>query len=139
MNQHYQDACIRTLQTRLDAAKNQQLQITQSLDLPPAPQALREQIESANLAPNLERLILFLFDHQGSRTDYISSSVAIGNVSDTWSRSASKHALESLGLQITCKLLPSVNRYGMATTIGHLWICPTKSNKHWQTLNDSKD
>ena len=139
MTEQLQDQCFKLLETRLADSKKQQTKITQALDLPPAPQALREQVKAASLAPNFERLVLFLFDHQGARSDFISSSIAIGNVSDTWTKPAHKKALEDLGLKINCKALPSVNRFGMATTIGHLWIRPATDNQYWQKRTAAND
>jgi len=127
------------LKSRLNITSERLRTITAGLDLPKPPPALHQQVIDSHLPANLERLVLFLFDNPGSRTDAISSAVAIGNVSDTYTKPRTKEQLKQLGLEITCVVLPACNRYGAATVIGHLFIKPLPNNDHWQPRQAAND
>jgi len=120
------------LKLRLDLANQQLRTIASGLNLPTPPPAFIKQITEANLPANLERLVLFLIAHNGSRSDTISASQAIGNVSDTYTKPKQKEQLRQLGLVINCEILPACNRFGALTSIGHLFIRPLSHNEHWQ-------
>jgi hypothetical protein len=127
------------LKARLDLANKQLRSITAGLDLSTPPPALIREIKEAHLPANLERLVLFLISNNGSRTDVISESQAIGNVSDCYTKPKQKQQLRQLGLGIECKILPACNRFGAATVMGHLFIQPLPGNKHWQPRNSAND
>jgi len=127
------------LKARLDLANQQLRTITAGLNLPTPPPAFIKQITEANLPANLARLVLFLISNNGSRTDTISASVAIGNVSDTYTKPKQKEQLRQLGLVINCEILPAANRYGALTTMGHLFIQPLPENNHWQARKAAND
>jgi hypothetical protein len=127
------------LEARLNLAGEKLRTITAGLNLPTPPAAFIRQITEANLPPNLGRLVLFLIANNGSRSDRISASVAIGNVSDTYTKPRTREQLKQLELVITCEVLPAVNRYGSLTSIGHLFIKPLPGNKHWQPNISAND
>jgi len=105
------------------------------------PSLTRELGTRINVAcpPSTYRLITYLWENNGARTDEISAKVAIGNVSDAASRPASIHAQEALGLAIMCEVYPSLNRYGQAGTIGRWWLSVTDMNKLYpEPANDSE-
>jgi hypothetical protein len=127
------------LKLRLDLANQQLRTITAGLNLPTPPPAFIKQITEANLPANLARLVLFLISNNGSRSDTISSSQAIGNVSDTYTKPKQKEQLRQLGLIINCEILPACNRFGALTSIGHLFIRPLSHNEHWQPMKAAND
>jgi hypothetical protein len=127
------------LEARLNLAGERLRTITAGLNLSTPPAAFIRQITEANLPPNLERLVLFLIANNGSRSDTISASVAIGNVSDTYTKPKQKEQLKQLGLVINCEILPACNRYGSFTVIGHLFIKPLPNNKLWQARKSAND
>lgn len=109
------------------------------LDLPQVPSMLVEQVENADIPENLQRLILALLKQQGSRSDVLSATCAIGNISDTWSKPKRLILLDLLNLKISCKLFKACNRFGSLTTMGHLFIEPTVKNEHWQPRQAAND
>ena len=127
------------LKLRLDLANQQLRTITAGLNLPTPPPAFIKQITEANLPANLARLVLFLISNNGSRSDTISSSQAIGNVSDTYTKPKQKEQLRQLGVVIKCQILPACNRFGAATVMGHLFIQPLPHNEHWQPRQAAND
>ena len=80
---------------------------------------------TSNASAALARLIAYLLDNPGARTDHISRDCAIGNVSDTHKKAPALLKLGRLGLAIHCKTLPACNRFGVPTTIGHLFVTTT--------------
>ena len=127
------------LKARLDLANQKLRTIASGLNLPTPPPAFIKQITEANLPANLERLVLFLIAHNGARTDTISASVAIGNVSDTYTKPKQKEQLRQLGVVIKCQILPACNRFGAATVMGHLFIQPLPHNQHWKPKPAAND
>lgn len=123
---------IELLKTRLTQSKIVLALECQNLNLAPVTAEQRRLVSDATMPHALKRLVLFLMDNQGSRTDVISSAVAIANVSDTHTPSNRIAALNSLGLEIECKVLAACNRYGDFTVIGHLWLKPLPTNKIWR-------
>jgi len=77
---------------------------------------------SENTPPSLKRLVVYLLDNPGARSDAISRDCAIGNVSDCWTTPSRQLALKRLGVAIRCEVLPSCNRFGAPTKIGHLFL-----------------
>jgi hypothetical protein len=134
MNDRPEYQNLDALKARL-ALTNERLQaITTGLDLPTAPQALQQQVIDSNLPANLQRLVLFLFANNGSRSDKISAAIAISNISDTHTKPKQQAQLSNLGLTIYCEVLPAVNRFGALTSIGHIFIRPLPDNKLWQPM-----
>ena len=70
------------------------------------------------------RGVEFLFANQGARTDTISASCAIGNVSDCFIglRGANTDKLEAIGLSIECMKISAKNRFNRKTCIGTWWL-----------------
>ena len=126
-----ENKAIELLKTRLTQSKIVLALECKNLNLAPVTAEQRQLVNDATIPPALKRLVLFLADNQGSRTDVISAAVAIGNVSDTYTPPNRMAALISLGLEIECKVLPACNRYGDFTVIGHLWLKPLATNKLW--------
>jgi hypothetical protein len=127
------------LKARLTLTNERLRTIATGLNLPAPPQALNKQVIEANLPPNLERLVLYLFAHNGSRSDELSAAVAIGNISDTYTKPKQKEQLSKLGLIIDCEVLPGCNRFGAFTSIGHLFIRPSSDNKLWHPKKSAND
>jgi len=127
------------LKARLDLAGERLRTIAEGLDLPAPPPALIREIKEAHLPANLERLVLFLISNNGSRTDAISESQAIGNVSDCYTKPRTREQLRQLALTIKCEILPACNRFGAATVMGHLFIQPLPHNEHWQPRQAAND
>ena len=130
---------LEALKERLHQSKLKLIEIKHQLDLPPAPAEFKHTVKKSCLPPALERLVLFLLDNQGARTDVISRKVAIGNVSDCYRKKGRLEDLRRIGVEITCKTLPSLNRFGAPTIIGHLFISPTAKNKQWQKVKAAND
>jgi hypothetical protein len=127
------------LKARLTLTNERLRTIATGLNLNAPPQALQQQVIDAHLPPNLHRLVLFLFANNGSRTDAISSALAIGNVSDTYTKPRTREQLKQLSLIITCEVMPAVNRYGSFTSMGHLFIKPSSDNKLWHPKKSAND
>jgi hypothetical protein len=127
------------LEARLNLAGEKLRTITAGLNLSTPPAAFIREIKEAHLPANLERLVLFLIANNGSRTDTISASEAIGNVSDCYTKTKQKQQLRQLSLVINCEILPAVNRYGSLTTMGHLFIRPSSDNKLWHPKKSAND
>ena len=102
------------------------------LNLPPVTTEQIELVQAAKIPSSLKRLILFLFDNQGSRTDTIAADCALGNVSDVHTPPNRITTLRSLGLRIDCITLKACNRFGEFTVIGHLFIKPLPNNQNWR-------
>lgn len=79
-------------------------------------------VEKHALPPSLKRLLIYLIDNPGSRSDAVARDCAIGNVSDAWTPPRRQQILKRMGLNIRCEVLPSCNRFGAPTTIGHLFL-----------------
>ena len=126
-----ENKAIELLKTRLTQSKIVLALECKNLNLAPVTAEQRQLVNDATLPPALKRLVLFLMDNQGSRTDVIASACAIGNTSDTHTPPKRIAVLNSLGLEIECKVLPACNRYGDFTVIGHLWLKPLATNKIW--------
>jgi hypothetical protein len=127
------------LKARLDLANQKLRSITAGLNLPTPPQALQQQVIDAHLPPSLQRLVLFLFANNGTRTDTISAAVSIGNVSDSYTKAKQRQQLKQLGLVINCEVLPACNRVGALTVMGYLFIKPLPDNKLWKTRQPAND
>jgi hypothetical protein len=122
------------LEARLNLAGERLRTITAGLNLATPPQALQQQVIDAHLPPSLQRLVLFLFANNGTRTDTINAAVSIGNVSDSYTKAKQRQQLKQLELVINCEVLPAVNRFGALTSIGHIFIRPLPDNKLWQPM-----
>ena len=66
------------------------------------------------------RMVDYLINNQGARTDAISRDVAIRNPPDVVMKA--RPQLNRLGLDITCEMMATQNRYGKATVIGTWWL-----------------
>jgi hypothetical protein len=139
MNKEPEYPNIDALKARLELSTEKLRTVIAGLDLPTPPQALHQQVIDAHLPPNLERLVLFLFVHNGTRSDKISPAIAISNISDTHTKTRTREQLKQLNLMIKCEILPAVNRYGALTKMGHLFIQPLPGNEHWQPRHSAND
>ncbi|MBB1489655.1 hypothetical protein [Oceanospirillum sediminis] len=79
-------------------------------------------VVASDASDALARLLAYLLDNPGARTDHISRDCAIGNVSDTHRKKRALLVLDRLGLAVKCRELPACNRFGGLGTIGHLFI-----------------
>jgi hypothetical protein len=93
----------------------------------------QDNVLANNLSFSCYRVARFLFSKQGERTDVISPSCAVSNVSDTviGFDKAQTAALDRIGLTIHCELIPAKNRYGSKCVIGSWWLTVTDQQK-WQ-------
>lgn len=66
------------------------------------------------------RFVRYLVGTNGTRSDEIARTCAIGNVSDTAAKA--QQALARLGLGLACELIPDENRFGNAGRIGVWWL-----------------
>jgi hypothetical protein len=139
MKMAHDDPNLDILKSRLQLANQKLRTITSGLNLPTPPAAFIREIKEAHLPANLERLVLFLISNNGSRSDTISESQAIGNVSDCYTKPKQKEQLRQLQLAIKCEVLPACNRFGAATVMGHLFIQPLPGNEHWQPRHSAND
>jgi hypothetical protein len=130
---------INLLKARLTQARADLATKTKLLDLPPATEEQKLLVYQANIPHSLQRLIIHLFDNQGSRTDTIAQECALGNVSDCHTPKSRIATLHKLGLRIDCHQLKACNRFGEFTTIGHLFIQPLPDNKLWKRYAASND
>jgi hypothetical protein len=130
---------INLLKARLDQARSDLAAKTTQLDLPPATEKQKLLVYTSEIPYSLQRLILHLFDNQGSRTDVIAQACALGNVSDCHTPKSRIAALKKLGLRIECHQLKATNRFGEFTTMGHLFISPTSDNAIWKKYAASND
>jgi len=89
--------------------------------LPPLTHGVRTLINLC-CPPSTYRIVCFLWENNGARTDQIAASVSINNVSDSASRPAAKDSLDALGLAIRCEVYPNINRFDQAGTIGRWWL-----------------
>jgi len=107
-------------------------------ELPPLTREISTRI-NVMCPPSTYRLITYLWENNGARSDEISARVAIGNVSDAASRPAARDAQQELGLAIMCEVCPSINRYGQSGSIGRWWLSVTDMNKLYpEPANDSE-
>mgnify|MGYP000645731329 CR=1 FL=1 len=127
------------LQDRLKQSSIQLVEIKSQLDIPPVTQEQIQKVQDAKLPKALKRLVFFLFENQGARSDVISANCAIGNVSDVHTPDKRVAMLEALGLKIECKTLKACNRYGEFTIIGHLFIQPLPDNELWRRYAAAND
>jgi hypothetical protein len=127
------------LKNRLSQASAELAAKTTQLDLPPVTEEQKLLVYQANIPHSLQRLIIYLFDNQGSRTDTIAQTCALGNVSDCHTPLNRIAALQKLGLRIDCHQLKACNRFGEFTTMGHLFIQPLPDNKLWKKYAAAND
>lgn len=130
---------IELLKARLDQARSDLATKTKQLDLPPVTEKQKLLVYTSEIPYSLQRLILHLFDNQGSRTDVIAQVCALGNVSDCHTPRNRIAALQKLGLRIDCHQLKACNRFGEFTTMGHLFIQPLPDNKLWKKYAAAND
>lgn len=100
-----------------------------ALSLPELTPAQRRSLLTADLTPSCIRLVEYLFKHQGSRTDTLSSHCASINVPDVFMKNRSR--LASIGLNVFCDTVKSINRYDAKTVIGTWWLI-IEDHKKWQ-------
>ena len=105
-----------------DLAERHQQRAQQVLTTQPPYTPLIDKRLEAGCTPALHRMLKYLWVRPGGRTDEISSSCAIGNVSDTVHSESGATALRELGLMVICETERSRNRYGHKTVIGRWWI-----------------
>jgi hypothetical protein len=94
----------------------------------------QDNVLANNLSFSCYRVARFLFSKQGERTDVISPSCAVSNVSDTviGFEKAQTAALDRIGLAIHCELVPARNRYGSKSVIGSWWITISNQQKWFE-------
>ena len=92
--------------------------------LPPLNQTQKTALYHRGLSDSCTRGVEFLFSNQGARTDIISASCAIGNVSDCFIglRGANTEKLEAIGLAVECMKISAKNRFNRKTCIGTWWL-----------------
>jgi hypothetical protein len=91
----------------------------------------QDNVLANNLSFSSYRVAKFIFNNQGERTDRISPTCAVANVSDTvigFGKSQTV-ALDSIGLRITCQVIPTKNRYGSKGVIGVWWMTVADAQK----------
>jgi hypothetical protein len=130
---------INILKDRLDQARSDLATKTRQLNLPPVTEKQKLLVYTSEIPYSLQRLILHLFDNQGSRTDAIAQACALGNVSDCHTPPNRIAALKKLGLKIECHQMKAVNRFGEFTTIGHLFVQPLPDNNLWKNYAAAND
>ena len=99
----------------------------------------RQRTRVANIRSySVNRLVNFLAHNQGARTDTISRSIAIGNVSDVALKS--RRELHALGLDIECLMMATENRYKTRISIGTWWLRVIDSGAWFEhkAANDSE-
>jgi hypothetical protein len=94
--------------------------------VPPMTEAQR--LKLSKLSYQGHRLVTLLIERPGSRTDAISSGVAIGNVSDVAMKARAQ--LKTMGLDIHCDLMNTTNRYGHPVHIG-IWFLDVTDHALW--------
>jgi hypothetical protein len=103
------------------------------------PQLTNLQIQRLTLSTGYAcfRLVTYLQNNQGAATASVSRDIAIANVSDVAQKE--HHNLARMGLNIECKMLDTVNRYGAKIRVGTWWIKVTDHGKYFgiQAANDS--
>jgi hypothetical protein len=130
---------IHLLKARLDQARSDLATKTSQLNLPPVTEEQKLLVYTSEIPYSLQRLILHLFDNQGSRTDVIAQACALGNVSDCHTPTSRIATLKKLGLKIECHQMKACNRFGELTTMGHIFIIPLPDNKLWRRYSASND
>jgi len=92
--------------------------------LSPITQLQKTTLNYAGLPPSCNRGIEYLFNEQGSRTDHIAASCAIGNVSDAFIglEGANTQRLSLIGLKVDCQRVSAKNRFNRRTCIGIWWL-----------------
>jgi hypothetical protein len=93
----------------------------------------QDSVLANNLSFSCYRVAKFIFNNQGERTDTVSPICAVANVSDTviGFEKSQTAALDSIGLRITCQIIPAKNRYGSKGVIGTWWLEVADAQK-WQ-------
>jgi hypothetical protein len=94
----------------------------------------QDNVLANNLSFSCYRVAKFTFKNQGERTDRISPTCAVANVSDTviGFRKSQTVALESIGLRITCQIIAAKNRYGSKGVTGIWWLTVANAQK-WKS------
>lgn len=93
--------------------------------LPPLTPVQRAALYRSGISESCCRIVVFLFgEHQGARTDLISSACAVGNVSDAviGLKKANTRKLAEIGIEVTCTKVIAKNRFNKKTQIGTWWV-----------------
>jgi hypothetical protein len=108
----------------LQQKNERNLKLKKKHQFAPLTQIQRTALYHRGLSNSCTRAIEFLFNNQGARTDNISASCAIGNVSDCFIglRGANREKLAELGLAVECIKISAKNRYNRRTSIGTWWL-----------------